>query len=154
MSTILTQSDYLRRVLDPNQLKIVIDAAAERLKPHIDTFDSIAFMGMSGSALAWPLSYILGKKVICVRKPQIKSHSWDAVEGVGTTRNYIIVDDLIDTGTTIRNIVNAINQMAIQNHPGYLHGPAYLPKCVGIYLFLGGGHGRCYDDEILEIPLL
>lgn len=68
--------------------------------------DAIAFRGSSGAAFAYPLWYKLGIPLLHSRKPG--SHCSIEVEGtLGATR-YCIVDDFIETGSTILEIVNGI----------------------------------------------
>lgn len=94
-------------------------------------FDAIAFTGSSGAALAYPLSYILGLPLICVRKSPKDSHFGLRLEGYVSASRYIIVDDFIESGRTINKIQRAIKS---KNEAA---------SCVGIYL---------YNDGAINLP--
>lgn len=123
--TNLMYASYLRHVLSPEGIKKYVDEAVKNITlfQAAHPFDTIAFCGMSGSAMAYPLSYLMQKHTVCVRKPEIEAHSWAKTEGVFDFDTYIIVDDLIDSGKTMRLITSSMQLHAAQ------------AKCVGIYLF-------------------
>lgn len=73
-------------------------------------FDAIAFTGSSGAALSYLLSYQLKVPLVCVRKNGDGSHYRAPLEGVVGFKRYIIVDDLISSGNTIRRISNRIKE--------------------------------------------
>lgn len=98
---------YLDCALRPNELQENIKRAAHDLKKQGYDFDAIAFRGMSGALLASPLSMALDKTMILVRKGE-DCHSLFKVEGDVGARKYIIVDDFIGTGTTVRAIIKEI----------------------------------------------
>jgi len=75
--------------------------SAFKKKHHVD---AIAFTGYSGSACAYALSYKLGIPLICIRKKNRKSHFDGFYEGRINVKDYIIVDDFIETGKTIDEI--------------------------------------------------
>lgn len=132
--------DYLKGVLDPEKRKKIIDRAFETLQPEAHTFDAIAFRGMSGALVAVPLADKLGKNLMLVRKGE-NCHSTFSVEGVLSQR-YIIVDDLICTGHTIRQILDTIKSVATQKETEC--------KPVGLYLYW---HTEIYytDDTEMEV---
>lgn len=78
-------------------------------------FDAIAFTGTSGAAVAYPLSLTLGLPLICVRKE--KSHYSDTIEGVTSSKKYIIVDDFISSGETIKRIIREISNTNSKSKP-------------------------------------
>jgi len=100
----------------------------EKLQQKVK-FDAIAFRGMSGAAIAYPVSAIAGYHLIGVRKRQ-KSHG-ASVEGSENRniRRYIIIDDFVGEGATVRAIVRAI-----EGQSSY-YVDEDLPKCVGIALY-------------------
>lgn len=67
-------------------------------------------MGTSGALIAPLVADKLNKKLALCRKPGERKHSSYSYEGPETINNYIIIDDLTDTGDTIRNIMDAINK--------------------------------------------
>jgi adenine/guanine phosphoribosyltransferase-like PRPP-binding protein len=73
-------------------------------------FDAIAFTGTSGAALAYPLSINLKLPLICVRKTLDGNHYNRELEGVTNARTYLIVDDFIASGNTIRKITKTIDK--------------------------------------------
>jgi adenine/guanine phosphoribosyltransferase-like PRPP-binding protein len=83
--------------------------------------DAIVFTGISGAAFAFPLSVSLKIPLLCIRKE--KSHSNKKLEGAREFGNYIIVDDFIDTGATIKKIINTTKRAV----PG--------SKPVGVFLY-------------------
>ena len=123
------QSHYLTRVYNPRQFKVIVRNTLEIAK-QVDEkskYDTIAFTGQSGSALAYILAHSLNKKMICVRKDSDNSHyftdSGNNFEGYVNAKKYIIVDDFICSGESIDKIVQTVQ--------------AKIPKakCVGILLY-------------------
>lgn len=71
-------------------------------------YNAIAFHGMSGALIVPMLAWRLRKGMIVCRKPTEHSHGGD-FEGLYKGGNYIIVDDFISGGDTIRGIIDTIN---------------------------------------------
>jgi orotate phosphoribosyltransferase-like protein len=126
--------------------KIIIKAVCD-LRKISDTFDSIACCGASGMMVVPQIAELLNKNIMLVRKNE-KSYSDFDIEGVAPFR-YIIVDDLICSGNTVRNIKNKIRNEYSR------------AICVGIYCYLPQetayrqdeqGSKLCQRD--LGIPLL
>jgi adenine/guanine phosphoribosyltransferase-like PRPP-binding protein len=132
------QSEYLGKVYGKQFLKLV-PLAVKRLraikKKH--PFDAIAFRGSSGAALAFPLSYFLKLPLIHVRKGE-SHYGSGTIEGTISSKRYIIVDDFIDRGTTVKKIVSEIKKNI-------------GAKPVAIFLYSAGRYGPTakYND----IPL-
>lgn len=87
----------------------------------------IVVTGISGQSLAWPLSLAVGLPVMVVRRKGEDAHS-GAIVGDGDLGNYIIVDDLISTGYTIRHIVSTIYETFAQ--PGGKGDLIPIPKAI------------------------
>ena len=111
-------SSYLSYAFhSPERYKENLDIAVSRVQRIQEKykFQAIAFTGVSGSALAFPISYMTGIPLICIRKPKIKSHS-HAIAGVemsastNSIRKYAVIDDVIDTGDTFNKIKKAVRQ--------------------------------------------
>jgi adenine/guanine phosphoribosyltransferase-like PRPP-binding protein len=126
--------------------KIIIKAVCD-LRKISDTFDSIACGGASGMMVVPQIAELLNKNIVLVRKDE-KCYSDMKVEGVAPFR-YVIVDDLICSGGTVRNIKNKIKK------------EYFRAICVGIYCYLPqetayrqdeNGSKLCQRD--LGIPLL
>lgn len=118
------QTEYLGQVYSPKYLDLIPKAVKEirQLRKKLK-FDAIAFTGSSGAALAFPLSYFLKLPLIHVRKGQ-SHYGSGPIEGTISSQRYLIVDDFIDRGNTIRRIIKKIESE--------LGGEA---KPVGIYLY-------------------
>jgi adenine/guanine phosphoribosyltransferase-like PRPP-binding protein len=78
------------------------------------TFDAIAITGVSGALFGIPLAYMLNKELIIIRKAE-KRHS-GRIEGGGyllgmrNARRYIIVDDLVESGKTLKFIRRSVRK--------------------------------------------
>lgn len=126
--------------------KIIVKAVCD-LRKISDTFDSIACCGVSGMMVVPQIAELLNKNITMVRKGE-KCYSDFMVEGVAPFQ-YIIVDDLICSGNTIRHIKNKIRD----NYP--------RARCVGVYCYIPDetayrpdetGSKLCQRD--LGVPLL
>lgn len=103
------QTDYLSKVYGKQFLKLVPQAVKKlRAIKRQFPFDAIAFTGSSGAALAYPLSYLMKLPLIHVRKGP-SHYSGGKVEGTISSKRYIIVDDFIETGASIRRVLKAID---------------------------------------------
>ena len=102
--------------------KIIIKAICD-LRKIKDSFDTIACCGVSGLMVVPQIAEILDKHILVVRKKGEKCYSDFLMEGVAPYR-YIIVDDLVCSGNTIRRIKNTI----------YEDNPR--ASCVGVYCYL------------------
>ena len=114
-------SEYLHEPLNTVKRKQIVSKLVKYLENK--NFDAIAFRGNSGALVAIPVAHMMDKNLLLVRKGG--SHSSSKVEGAfpDGPANYIIIDDHIDTGKTMKTIINKI----------YQFNPAY--KCVGIFLY-------------------
>lgn len=102
--------------------KAIIKAVCD-LRKISDEFDSIACCGVSGLMVVPQIAELLNKHIVIIRKPDTKSYSDFHIEGV-TPFRYIIVDDLVCSGATIRLINNTI----------YEDCPR--AKCIGVYCYM------------------
>jgi adenine/guanine phosphoribosyltransferase-like PRPP-binding protein len=116
---------YLENALNPAKRDKTIKRMVSYLKEHdkIKPFDSIAVCGVSGLLMGVTVADKLNKSIIVVRKGDDTCHSAYCVEGAITDK-YVIVDDCIATGKTIKNTIVVINAH---------HNKA--AKCVGIILY-------------------
>jgi adenine/guanine phosphoribosyltransferase-like PRPP-binding protein len=111
------------RVLNhKNRNKIIIKAVCD-LRKIIDSFDTIACCGVSGLMVVPQIAELLNKNIVIVRKSEEKRYSEFWVEGA-TPFRYIIVDDLICSGNTVKWIYNAIHE----DNPKAI--------CTGLYCYL------------------
>jgi orotate phosphoribosyltransferase-like protein len=90
-------------------------------------YDTIAFSGVSGAAMAFILSHWLSVPLLCVRRAGDNSHYFNGrhshCEGNFDAKRYMIVDDFISSGSTVNYIIDTI----------YKEVPA--AKCVGMLMY-------------------
>jgi orotate phosphoribosyltransferase-like protein len=113
---------HLQAIMRPGALRYAGERVARMVASTGWEFDSIAFRGLSGALVAPLVCVLLNKWPIAVRKEHEKAHSSHVVEGFRSAR-YIILDDLIDSGSTVDRIIYEMTEQ---------HGSA---ECVGIALY-------------------
>jgi adenine/guanine phosphoribosyltransferase-like PRPP-binding protein len=103
-------SDYLYSCLRLEEYQLRLPKAKAILKKY--KFDAIAFRGMSGALVAAPLALAIKKTLIMVRKPEDEKarHSTRAVEGDRGAQSFVIVDDFVSSGTTMKTMLRAIKK--------------------------------------------
>ena len=102
--------------------KIIIKAVCD-LREISNGFDSIACCGTSGLMVVPQIAELLNKNIILVRKKTDKCYSDFTVEGVKPFR-YIILDDLICSGNTVRHIRRSIENEYSKT------------TCLGLYCYM------------------
>lgn len=117
---------YLQEVLNPHFLQELVEKIISKINNLNLSFKAIAFRGTSGALIAPIIAYKLNKNIICIRKLEERNHSGYRMEGVRGNFDYIIIDDLIDSGATIRAITQGVNDG--NSHYG-------KANCVGIILY-------------------
>lgn len=137
-------TSYLARVYYIDDFVKSINRAAKVIgefrKKH--PFDAIAFTGCSGAAFAYPLSAKMKIPLICVRKKD-GSHNDRPLEGFLGAKKFLIVDDFIASGGTIRKIVATIKKHAKMKNK--------YPKPVGVFLY---DHGGYLQTKICGVPII
>lgn len=137
---------HLERSYQPREFVLLVREMAKILTTKKHDYDAIAFCGLSGAPLAGALSYRLHKPLIVVRKGDDRHYNRNAVfSAADDVRRYIIVDDLIETGTTVNHIKDRIKEIYFD------------AKCVGIYLYaqqLMMNSCDNYDSyqELVDVP--
>lgn len=123
------QTGYLHRGLTHDSLKTTVNKIVKKLKTNNihHTFDAIAFRGISGALFAPLLAAKLDKNLFAIRKPDVRAHSYRSVEGDYDSKRYVIIDDLICSGETIRAIMETMKDQVKDS------------QCVGIILYGEGG---------------
>lgn len=102
---------YLNEVLEPDLLSDRIAATVRTLSDSGVEFDSIVFSGYSGALVAPAVCARLGKFPAIVRKEKEDSHGERVEYFYGRKLGrYVIVDDFIETGATIKRIVSTISK--------------------------------------------
>ena len=121
-----------------------IMTAYSRLKNMVDDFDTIACCGISGIMVVPQIAELLRKNILIVRK-NVDGYSKFILEGA-YGRRYIIIDDLICSGSTCKYITRQIKEEI----PGL--------KCLGIYTYMKEdcAYSNCPDlcMRDLRIPYL
>ena len=110
------------------------DKKIEELVEYIQSsnlkFDSLVVTGISGLVVGSILSYKINKNLCVVRKSR-KTHSLLKVEsGKDTIDSYLIIDDIMDSGKTVRSIIKELRKA--ERISGF-------KRCIG---------GIFYDQEI------
>lgn len=120
---IIQGSSHTCRVLNHKiRNKIIIKAVCD-LRKISDQFDSIACCGTSGLMVVPQVAELLNKNIILIRKKNEKCYSNFTIEGVKPFR-YIILDDLICSGNTVRHIRRTIENEYSKT------------KCIGLYCYM------------------
>jgi adenine/guanine phosphoribosyltransferase-like PRPP-binding protein len=113
---------YLDTALDGELLDIAVRTAQRKLNKY--EFDSIACRGMSGTLFSGALASRMKKNLILVRKEKDDSHASNMrVEGAIESEKYIIIDDFICSGQTIKAILDNVKHFATS------------AQCVGVYFY-------------------
>ena len=91
--------------------------------------DTVVVQGTSGVSIGFAALMLHDFPLVMVRKPDENSHG-SPVEGPQhhEVKRYIILDDFVDTGETVRRIAAKLNLLA------YNEG-AVRPECVGVLCY-------------------
>lgn len=114
----MKHSPWLRPVYDPNKLRDTV----YRIAKEIDNLDMrpkfIAVRGVSGVSIGAAVSYYTSIPLVVVRKDSEQTHSNGTVQGLyDLCGDYVIVDDLIDSGATVRAIARELSRDNEANKP-------------------------------------
>ncbi len=112
--------------------RIIIKAVCDLRKISND-FDSIACCGVSGLMVVPQIAELLDKNILIVRKNE-KRYSEFRTEGIAPLR-YVVIDDLICSGKTIKHIQNTIKE----EYP--------RARALGVYCYLPEECGYSANDE-------
>lgn len=129
--SISIRTNYLGSVYEPDKFPETVKSTLKRIRRFIKKngkFDAIAFTGTSGAALAYIVAHKLNVGLICVRKDS-KAHFRGKVEGIQSAKEYIIIDDFIDSGKTVTSILDNVKKFSPK------------ARCSAIFLYDEG-----YDD--------
>lgn len=116
-------SSHTCHVLNHKSRNKIIIKAVCNLRKISDSFDSIACCGVSGLVVAPQVCEILNKNLIIVRKYNENRYSDFSVEGANPGR-YVILDDLVCSGKTLKHIISSIKEESIRS------------ICLGAYFYL------------------
>ena len=98
---------HLTTMLNPARAKYTAKQVVKMIKARGLQFDAIACRGVSSLLISPIVAMRLNKSLIVVRKGE-KTHSAYKVEGDHGAKRYLIIDDFIDSGDTIREIAKDI----------------------------------------------
>lgn len=132
---------YSYTLFDHVKLRAAARAAVEVLvKVRCDHGDiHLAVTGKSGIAMAFAINMIAEFPVVVVRKPAEMSHG-STIEGMGILDKYVIIDDFVATGRTIKNIMAAIDGYAALRDGD-------KPECLGFVEYTRYGDSQRYRVE-------
>lgn len=96
-------------LLEHEDRQRAIDAAVVNLRLSGLDFDTIVACGLSGALVAPAVAARLDKQLVFVRKGESSHGHQVEIEGVGDVGNYVIVDDLVEYGKTVKRIRQALD---------------------------------------------
>lgn len=98
--------------------------------------DAVAVTGKSGLSLAFATLMLIDFPLIVVRKRGENSHG-NPIEGAHSVdvRKYIILDDFVSSGSTIKTMVGSIDEMVDS------YEDTKPLRCVGVFQYLREGTG-------------
>ena len=86
--------------------------AAERVMKGLTEYDrsvGLVFTGLSGILVGLPVADLTQRQFAVVRKPNDSSHACYLVEGYSFSE-YVIVDDFMSSGDTIKRIIDTMRE--------------------------------------------
>lgn len=107
----LLAPEYTRQVFDHKSLKALVRQMLPRVRKLKKAlkFNTLAVCGHSGIVIGSIISYRTGIPLLIVRKTGDKCNDSHEINGqIPSKCKYLIIDDLIDTGRTIRRIIKKI----------------------------------------------
>ena len=132
-----SQASHLSKVIIPNMRRKAVVGILDALED--EEFDSVAVSGTSGLGIGSIIAYLKDVGLSVIRKSTANCHSGNKVETTEVVKRYIIVDDLVDSGKTLRRIVKGMRR----EHPDAI--------CVGVYLYY---NGRYFNESHPSIKYL
>lgn len=133
---------YVNKAVDKDSRKDLLSKIKKNLRSLPYRIDAVAGMGTSGLLVAPSIADRLDCYLIALRKPGTSTHTSDIVEFDPILQdkeiNYIIIDDLIASGSTITTIKREIAERGsiytFRNLSAGLTPPAVW-TCLGTYLY-------------------
>lgn len=120
---VIQGASHTCRVLNHKSRNAAIIKAVCDLRKIKDDFDSIVCCGISGLMVAPTVAELLDKHIVVIRKQKDDCYSEFPMEGV-TPFRYVILDDLICSGNTVKHIKNTI------------HEDSPRARCIGLYCYI------------------
>jgi len=94
---------HLLPILDPLRMSKTVEDTLQALSRF--DYEAIVVAGYSGVTIGSILAYRTGKSLCIVRKNTENCHSSRIFEGNIAFKRYVVVDDLMASGTTFRRII-------------------------------------------------
>ena len=129
-------SSHISEVLNGCERKNKLNWIEKQLRSAPVGFTTIAVCGTSGLLVGPTIADRMKKKIAVIRKSTKICHSDNSVESE-IIKQYIIIDDLVFIGETVRNIVDKIENQ----YPN--------ARCVGLVLYRGEGY-TLFGQELIE----
>lgn len=96
-----------------DDLQDTVNKTVKRLTEHISEFDSIVVRGNSGILVGAPVSLLINKPIVVIRKGSEKSHDHNPVININSLgRRWLFLDDIIDSGKTLKTCKSQITKNA------------------------------------------
>jgi hypothetical protein len=122
---------YLHNAIDKKLLVPTVNNLLRLIRKSKVQFDTIVFRGMSGALIAPIIAYKLDKEVIIIRKGE-DAHSCRKAEGYTKSKRFIIIDDFVSSGDTIRQIFQSLYEMSWESsHWNEMEAAI----CSGVFLY-------------------
>lgn len=103
-------ADYFKSAFRAEDRDSVISRALRALAPI--EFDAVAVRGMSGAMIGPVIAHEMHKDLILVRKQGDEAHSRGSYcHHLSDIENYVIVDDFITTGHTLKEIIKCVSNL-------------------------------------------
>lgn len=148
---------YTERIFRPREFQPLVEAVSRKLEAIFEKtpFEAVAGTGNSSTPLLGALSYKLGIPIIATRKSGDPAHDSRPANGLVGCKAYVIVDDLIDSGATVKGIMERIETAQKKRNESWGDNDA-IPKCVGIILYDSYGDNWLFRSEYFareDIPV-
>jgi orotate phosphoribosyltransferase len=110
--------EYTRDNFIPEDFRVLVDEVVAKIKvireKHPD-IEAIAAIGHSGLMLMGAVSYLTGLPQIAIRKHSPDDHDHRDCNGWLGCKGYLFIDDLVDSGNSLRKVYNAIQNESKNN---------------------------------------
>ena len=114
---------------DPQLLLHTASVVADAIKTKTPNAKCVVVCGMSGAVIGAVVSTLTDLPMVIVRKQKEDTHSWYREQGNSSAignGNYVIIDDLIDSGKTVDWIVERTSRA---NHHDLIIVDEVTGKC-------------------------
>lgn len=108
----MEHAGWLKPIHDPAELRKVTNLIVAEVSKMDPKPVFVAVRGTSGTVIGGTVSLVSDIPLVVVRKNDDSSHAmgYGSVQGISDADGpYVIVDDLVDTGDTVRQIIRAVS---------------------------------------------